>query len=404
MKLLFFTESYPYGYGELWKTNELNVLKNFFEHIIVIPLSFAGNRTPVPFINGIEYVEPLFQSDFPVVSSKQKILSVFFSRHIGHFLKEAWTEKVYLSLDKTKKWLEESFKIISITDNSRFRQLIKSVDKNSVVYFYWGRGISEIMAVMKPKSYKTVSRFHGYDLYRERNNGYIPYQRAQIKNIDFSLACSHIGMKTLQRYHPFLRKKISVARIGTISKGLSVPSTDEYLRIVSCSFLHKVKRVEIIAEAMKYLNIKVQWTHIGGGEGLMEIKKIVDEVGDNVRISLQGSMSNEEVISYYVNNQVDLFINVSESEGVPVSIMEALAAGIPVMATNVGGTSEIVNEKSGILLPADITPRGLAGEIEKFSAFSREQKDEKRKWAFEKYNEMCNAEKLAKEFATFLLN
>ncbi|NCO54621.1 MAG: glycosyltransferase, partial [Bacteroidetes bacterium] len=47
---------------------------------------------------------------------------------------------------------------------------------------------------------------------------------------------------------------------------------------------------------------------------------------------------------------VDLFINVSESEGIPVSIMEALSAGIPVIATNVGGTNEIVNNDVGFLI------------------------------------------------------
>ena len=64
-----------------------------------------------------------------------------------------------------------------------------------------------------------------------------------------------------------------------------------------------------------------------------------------------GQVSNREVISYYMNNHVNLFINVSESEGIPVSIMEAISFGIPVIATDVGGTSEIVIDGfNGLLL------------------------------------------------------
>ena len=54
-----------------------------------------------------------------------------------------------------------------------------------------------------------------------------------------------------------------------------------------------------------------------------------------------------------------MFVNVSESEGIPVSIMEALAAGVPVLATDVGGTSELVGENNGILLP----PNPTAGQV-----------------------------------------
>ena len=49
-----------------------------------------------------------------------------------------------------------------------------------------------------------------------------------------------------------------------------------------------------------------------------------------------------------------VFLNVSISEGIPVSIMEALSFGIPTIATNVGGTKEIVFDKrNGFLLPVD---------------------------------------------------
>jgi glycosyltransferase involved in cell wall biosynthesis len=55
----------------------------------------------------------------------------------------------------------------------------------------------------------------------------------------------------------------------------------------------------------------------------------------------------------YRNLAPDVFINVSSSEGVPVSIMEAMSFGIPAIATDAGGNREIVNSSSGFLIPVD---------------------------------------------------
>jgi glycosyltransferase involved in cell wall biosynthesis len=61
------------------------------------------------------------------------------------------------------------------------------------------------------------------------------------------------------------------------------------------------------------------------------------------------------VLAHYAQEPVDLFVLLSRSEGLPVSIQEALAAGVPVLATDVGGVAEAVGRdgEAGLLLPAD---------------------------------------------------
>src|SRR5699024_10192472 len=71
-----------------------------------------------------------------------------------------------------------------------------------------------------------------------------------------------------------------------------------------------------------------------------------------------------ELKSIYQNSYFELFINTSEDEGLPVSIMEAFSYGIPAIATDVGGTSEIVHEGNGLLIEKEIRPIEIAQKIE----------------------------------------
>jgi len=63
-----------------------------------------------------------------------------------------------------------------------------------------------------------------------------------------------------------------------------------------------------------------------------------------------GYLSNEKVLDVYFQYDVDYFINLSDSEGIPVTIMEAMSIGIPVIGRDVGGTREIVNPTNGLIL------------------------------------------------------
>jgi glycosyltransferase involved in cell wall biosynthesis len=56
-------------------------------------------------------------------------------------------------------------------------------------------------------------------------------------------------------------------------------------------------------------------------------------------------------------------VNLSSSEGVPLSIMEALAMGVPVVATAAGGTGEMVDDSVGALLPVEVDAAIAAAAI-----------------------------------------
>ncbi len=71
-------------------------------------------------------------------------------------------------------------------------------------------------------------------------------------------------------------------------------------------------------------------------------------------------------MEYYSNHDIHLFINVSKSEGLPVSIIEAISFGIPVIATDVGGTREIVFDgKNGFLIKPELNAQEISEIVKK---------------------------------------
>jgi glycosyltransferase involved in cell wall biosynthesis len=80
----------------------------------------------------------------------------------------------------------------------------------------------------------------------------------------------------------------------------------------------------------------------------------------NATAHFPGYTNQLDLYDFYCGNPMDVFVNTSLSEGTPVSIMEAVSCGIPVIATAVGGNTEIVTSQNGILLGAHPRPDDMA--------------------------------------------
>jgi glycosyltransferase involved in cell wall biosynthesis len=90
---------------------------------------------------------------------------------------------------------------------------------------------------------------------------------------------------------------------------------------------------------------------------------------------LAGHVDNSNVLNFYKENYVNLFINLSESEGLPVSMMEAISYGIPIIACKVCGIPEIViNEKTGLLLDVNEDVGVISKKIEQALFFNFNRK------------------------------
>ena len=142
-------------------------------------------------------------------------------------------------------------------------------------------------------------------------------------------------------------------------------------------------------------NSQIVFVVVGSGPDSGEIKEKIGQLGMRDNFRLAGFVSDEDLPLYY--NTADLFVLPSKSgEGLPLVALEAMACGLPVVATKVGGIAEIMMEGCGKLVPPN-DPDSMADAMLFFS--SKDLGDVKKRVrlsAQKKYGWDSNVEKLVK--------
>jgi glycosyltransferase involved in cell wall biosynthesis len=97
-------------------------------------------------------------------------------------------------------------------------------------------------------------------------------------------------------------------------------------------------------------------THIGGGEDRVNIEALIKKLELTSVTQMLGTQPHEVVWGHYQN--ADLFVLGCEvapdgdRDGIPNVLLESMAMGVPVVATDISGIPELVeNEKTGLLVP-----------------------------------------------------
>lgn len=410
--LIMLTNTYPFNGGEYFIENEIDIVSRYFDKIMIFALDADKNA-------------PLTRS---IPSNASAEITGKYSRKreragdlIGAVLHMPFAGKRDGETDIRKKIFREYFRARS---ERQFKQVLENLSADELkeydevlIYSYWlfvpasvAVKLKEHLLKMGVKVKKAVSRAHGYDLYEERNSlKYLPEREYLLNNLDAVFTCSKDGERYLKEKYPPFAEKIDYSPLGTKDHGAVSHNKTDKFTIVTCSSLNPVKRVWRVADALSLYSgeKEIKWIHIGGsGKKLQKLKNYTENKlsGKNAAFEFIGQMSNDKVHDFYLSNPPDLFLNVSESEGVPVSIMEAASFGIPVFATDCGGTGEVVeNSVTGKLIPKDFSDSELISEIKNFmflkeNDIKRMSEAGRSMWA-EKYN----AEKNYSDFASKLL-
>lgn len=335
----------------------------------------------------------------------------FFLKISGLFRKDVWKD-IKLARDDCggPLFLRRMRKIISCSSTAELiqREMEKILRKNKIdiIYTYWGT--AEVVAALrikeKYKNIKVITRFHGYDLYSERLNiNWQPFQQYKADCCDRIFFVCEAGKEYFIRKWG-AAKTSKVSYLGTPHMQRIDACMSDEMVLVSCSNLIELKRVELIIQAIGSLpdNIKIYWHHIGDGTEGRKLRKMSEQVFSskiNIKWKFWGRIPNAKIEKIYHDINPDLFITTSSSEGLPVSVQEAFAMGIPAIGTEVGGMSElIIDGKTGFLLKSNPDIKDIVAVIEKFYHMPKLKKQKMGNMARQLWDEKFDAEKNARDF------
>jgi N-acetyl sugar amidotransferase len=386
-------DKYPYGYAESFLTAELEELSKVFDQVLLfIPMhseliksekqlfEIPPNVFVVPIDNKYNFWQKikvsLMVGPFNLVRmirSESKDISrpfnfAMFKTLLSYEIKE---------YDFRKK-LWEQIKRRSL-DNVQL-----------VLYSYWFTEYTYSLYKLKKKlpSLKVYSRTHGWDVYFERHQpAYLPLRKPVINFIDGTFTVSDQAKNYLEEKLGIDAGKIETFRLGVRKFPENpFPGPTGTIHILSLSFIVPIKHLELLIQSLEHVDhsVKIKWFHIGGGDAYaVKVKDLAEKLlglKPNINFEFLNTLSNESIRDFIKKQSIDLFINTSNDEGLPVSMMEAISAGIPIIGPEVGGIAEIIeNGKNGFLLSKNPSIHEIAELLEKYTRFSSNEITELRK-------------------------
>ena len=390
-KIAIFTEFYPFGAGEEFLEDEIKVAERFFDEIALISFNKETD-------NVTKYIP----KNAIVIPIKKRISqrTIQLKRILGLFSLDVWKQTFLCIWERGLNSLIEGMKS-AIIEHSVVSVLKAAegswIGKYDIFYSYWLSGAASYLAARKKQlGGVLISRAHGYDCFFER--GFHPHRTEQLQNLDMIFPISDAGREDLVRQggDP---DKIQIARLGVEKPNdkVNLFKKTGTKRIVTCSNIIELKRLDLLIEALSLINsVRIEWVHFGDGALREEIERLAKQIlseKKDISYTFMGRVQLNRIFEYYESESIDYFINCSDVEGIPVSIMEAMSYGIPCIARDVGGIREIVeNGVNGFLLPRECTAEILSNEILQALNMSENERLMIRSEAFRKFIDMYNAE------------
>lgn len=396
-ELILITKRFPFFKTEAFLESEIKLVAKCYDKVTVYPYEIGSYCRKVP-----ENVVVNCSFSEAYQRKVSRAIQALFS---SDFIKAVWAHR-----KKLKSWKDVAMLLKFISNGRAYAHFFEGkaelLQKTNVVYTYWFNeatyGFLQLRESGKMAA-SVISRAHRFDIYEDAPNvrSFWPYRKYCLDQLQALYSISEDGKSFLETKYGN-NSAIEVSKLGVFDKQqVARKSGDGRSVIVSVSRVAPMKRVDFIKKAviqyaLEHPRQHVKWVHFGDGNGW---DKLRDKAGvpSNLTIILKGYVKNEAIYTYYAEQPVDLFTNLSSTEGIPVSIMEAISFGIPIVATKVGGTGEIVGAETGKLLPPNPT---LTEVVEGFTEVLEKNipADQVREF----YHENFNAEKNYAAFAQSL--
>jgi len=277
----------------------------------------------------------LFPLDFRVILSAARLYVQHF-RHLNKLLYAVMTHPRE-SLSRRIRTITHTFLGIC------YAALLKgrSVEHIHVHHGYFAAWVAMTAARLLNITYSMT--LHGSDLLLHR-----AFLDVKLENCKFCLTVSEFNRRQILANYPNISlQKIRVQRLGvdaiTNRAVFDKPKTDLQLMMLSVGRLHEVKDHAFLICACGELKSRgANFACLIAGEGpeRPNLEKLVRDLGLQQNVTLLGHVPRTKLEAYY--STCDLVVLTSKSEGIPLTLMEAMAHGRTVLAPAITGIPELV--------------------------------------------------------------
>lgn len=303
-------------------------------------------------INGLQRVRPL------IIAQKRENPDTFpferidiVPRPATHFLRRFWFRQIC-----NKPWQISAHELRAITNLLNRKQA-------QLLHIFFGHIAVHLLPLIRGWSRPSVVSFHGADVLVDMDKR--AYRRATKEMLE---AVTRVFVRSASLKGAVVELGCDESKIDIVRTGIPLhefsfrerdfPENGEW-RFLQASRLVQKKGIATTLHAFTdFLQHYPRATLTIAGEGpmLAELKELTRKLKIADRVVLPGFVPERELREIYYASHI--FLHPSETgsdgnqEGIPNSMLEAMATGLPVFATNHGGIPEAIeNGKSGVLAP-----------------------------------------------------
>lgn len=366
VELLVVTSHWPFGLVPEFMDREIHHLADAFDHVRVAPMRLKGAlNVELPFNVTID--STLAQSLSPasgrhLTKSRQGVAARNLMRR---YPGRAGKDEGRVRDCAHPSWVAQA--LLARADRQAVYRWARNVATPSVAYTFWLSSATEGLRAAWPMT-PLVSRAHGGDVYGYAHGwDSIPYQGSRVHAADKVACVSSDAEAYLSARYPMQHEKIVVRRLGVADLGgIAHRDLGPTIRVLSVSSINSTKRVDSILSALRQLTRMghtVDWDHFGDGPQRHLIEAGLRNSPSLLRAKLHGHVDLSTVHRGMIAGGHHVFVNFSRSEGVPVSIIEAQCVGLPVVATDVGGSTEAAPRHLNEFVSVGASPQDAADAI-----------------------------------------
>ena len=198
-----------------------------------------------------------------------------------------------------------------------------------------------------------------FDDFQENNHGLSISLQKMIRN--WSINKSNLIITPSQHLKNFIDKIGFDKNIFVINNGVNIEQHNKVvlenniIQLLVVSRLVSQKNIDLIIKAVKVMeNENIILNIVGDGSEINNLKLLVKKYKLHKKINFIGKIENTKLNEYLKN--ADIFIQASNYEGLPHSILEAMNFEIPILSTDVGGCSVLLNKgERGYIIPMPVS-------------------------------------------------